>query len=151
MTAQLEVRKIDLWSIFKISFFICAVLGLLCGVIYAFFMLIVGSLGTAGLGEEFEGLGVLTGVFGLFMIPFMAFMYGIFGSVSITIGAWVYNMIAGLSGGVRLETIPVEEPAFVAPVMPPGVAPPPASEPEPPAGPATPEPGPGNPDSGPAV
>ncbi|UCG51744.1 MAG: DUF3566 domain-containing protein, partial [Candidatus Latescibacterota bacterium] len=125
MEPQLEVRKIDLWSVFKISFFLYAVLGLLFGLIYAFFMMLVGSMNSAILGEELEGFGFLTGIFGLFMIPFMAFVYGIFGSVSTTICCWVYNVIAGLSGGVRFEMSPVVR---MAPVAPPVQSPAPQAE-----------------------
>ena len=50
------------------------------------------------------GLGVLGGVFGLFLIPVIALFYGAVGSVSTTIGGLVFNLVAGLTGGIRLET-----------------------------------------------
>ncbi len=101
---ELEIKKIQLWSLFKIAFFIYASIGLVIGLFYGFFMFIIGGLNSSLLSDEFPRFGLLTGVLGLFFIPFMAFLYGIFGSVFITIGAWIYNLVAGFTGGVRVQT-----------------------------------------------
>ena len=54
------------------------------------------------------GLPFIGGVIGLFLIPFLAVLYGAMGSVFITVLGWVYNVSAGLVGGVRL-TVDVDD------------------------------------------
>jgi len=107
LLAGFEIKRIDLWSMFKVAFFVYAVLGLVVGMIYGFFMLVGGMFGSF-IDEEFAGLGFLGGVIGLVLIPFFALLYGAIGSVFITIIGWVYNLAVGTFGGIRL-TVDVDD------------------------------------------
>ncbi|NIM20714.1 MAG: hypothetical protein GTO51_10890 [Candidatus Latescibacteria bacterium] len=103
MPANFEIKRVELWSLFKISFFIYAVLGLIVGFVTFFFSLLMGGFSSALSGEEFPHFGLLSGAFGLFLIPFLAFFYGVVGSVCMTIGGWIFNIICGVGGGLRFE------------------------------------------------
>ena len=104
MRTRLEIKRIELFSLFKIAFFLYAVIGLLMGLCYGFFLLAASFLETAFVDEAIPGFGFLGGMLGLVLIPIMAVFYGAFGSVFVTIGGFLYNMFARFIGGIRLET-----------------------------------------------
>ena len=59
MQTNIEVRRIDLWSLFKVSFFVYALLGLIGGFFYLFFMMLASTIGSAIIEEEFPNIGLL--------------------------------------------------------------------------------------------
>ena len=123
MQTRLEIKRIELFSLFKIAFFIYAIIGLVVGLIYGFVVLVADGFQSAFLGDEFPQLGMLTGVIGLLAIPFVAMIYGMVGSVFVTIGGVVFNLISAAVGGLRFET--VVEVAHEQPSVPRAPQPPP--------------------------
>jgi hypothetical protein len=124
LRTRLEIKRIELFSLFKIAFYIYAFIGLVVGLIYGFFLVVAGGLQSMLLGEEFPELGTIGVVIGIAAIPFFAMIYGAVGSVFITIGGLVYNLIAGAVGGLRVETkVILERPDAVPPAPKPFVAP----------------------------
>jgi hypothetical protein len=103
LRTRLEIKRIELFSLFKLAFYIYAVIGLLFAFIYGFFMVVIGGIQNAVFGEEIPNLGVIGVVIGIFAIPLVALVYGAVASVFITIGGWLYNIVAGGVGGLRLE------------------------------------------------
>ncbi len=67
-------------------------------------MVLAGGLNMALLGEDFPEMGMLGIVFGVLAVPVAAMVYGTIGSVFITIGGLIFNLIAGAVGGLRFET-----------------------------------------------
>jgi hypothetical protein len=104
MRTSIEIKGIDLWSLFKVSFLLYAVLGLILGILYGILMLVAGGLQSAFLGDEWPRFGLLGGILGIVLIPLMAVLYGVIGSVFATIGGAVFNLIAGFAGGIRFHT-----------------------------------------------
>ncbi|MFQ5510977.1 MAG: hypothetical protein ACE5EO_03935 [Candidatus Krumholzibacteriia bacterium] len=104
MRALIEIKRIELWSLFKIAFVLYAALGLLLGIVYGFFILVAGGLQTALLGEDFPQFGILGGLLGIVLIPVFAVFYGAIGSVFVTIGGFIFNVVVGMAGGLRVET-----------------------------------------------
>ncbi|UCH83368.1 MAG: hypothetical protein JSW50_13045 [Candidatus Latescibacterota bacterium] len=104
MQTRLEVKRIELFSLFKVAFFIYTFIGLVVGLIYGFVLLVAGGLHSMILGEQFPQLGAFGAAIGILAIPFVAMVYGAIGSVFVTIGGIIYNLIAGAVGGVRFET-----------------------------------------------
>jgi hypothetical protein len=104
MRTSIEIKRIDLWSLFKVAFLLYAVFGLICGFLYGILMLVAGGLQSAFLGDEWPRFGLLGGILGVVVIPFMAVLYGVIGSVFATIGGAVFNLIAGFAGGIRFNT-----------------------------------------------
>jgi hypothetical protein len=105
LRTRLEIKRIELFSLFKIAFYVYAVMGLFVGLIYGFFLVLAGGIQSAFLGDEFPQFGAIGVVVGLLAIPFIALIYGAIGSVFVTIGGWIFNIISGALGGLRFETI----------------------------------------------
>jgi hypothetical protein len=140
MQTVIEVRRIDLWTLFKVSFFVYAVLGLIGGFFYLFFMMLVTGIGGALIEEELPGVGLLGGFLGLLLMPVLAFVYGAIGSVMVTICGAIVNLIMKGTGGVKfdIDVWPVRglvqapaaaapQPATGAPPVAPESTPPPTS------------------------
>jgi len=103
MQANIEVKRIDLWTLFRLAFLLYASLGLIAGFVVAGMMTLVGSIGGALAEEDVPGLGLLTGVVGLFFVPVLALVYGAIGSVIITIIGALFNLMSRLGGGLRFD------------------------------------------------
>ena len=127
MRTRFEIKRIELFSLFKLAFYIYAIIGLFIAIVYGLFMLLIGGLQNMVFGNDLPNLGMVGLVLGIFAIPLIAVMYGAVASVFVTIAGWIYNVIAGGVGGLRLEA-EVEE-VYAEPQPKPAaqpVAPPPA-------------------------
>ncbi len=96
------LKKIPLWPVLRMSFVVFIIIGIVIGVFYAFMLsmwgALMGSFAEAGLGEQF---GMLRGL-GFVLIPVIAIMYAVFGTIVVAIWTLVYNLIAAVVGGVEL-------------------------------------------------
>lgn len=93
------VKKIDVWSLARIQGALTAGFGLLVGILFSLISLAGASL--AGPDSDVPaGLGVL---FGAGAIVFFPILYGVIGIVVGAITALLYNLFAGMVGGIRLE------------------------------------------------
>jgi hypothetical protein len=122
MRTHIEIKRIDLWSLFKIAFLLYFAFGLIAGLFYGFFILLAGAFQDV-LGEEFASFGILGGLLGLLLIPVIAVMYGAIGSVFLTVGGFAFNLVAGAVGGLRLETqvdLAEQQPTITPPAVDPG-------------------------------
>jgi hypothetical protein len=119
LRTRFEIKRIELFSLFKLAFYIYAVIGLFFAIIYGFFLLVIGGIQSAVFGGEIPQLGAIGVVLGIMAIPIVALMYGAVGSVFMTIGGWLFNIIAGAVGGLRVqaevEEVYAEPPAKPAP------------------------------------
>jgi hypothetical protein len=103
LRTRLEIKKIELFSLFKLAFYLYAVVGLVMAVVYGFFLLVIGGIQSAVFGSEIPRLGAVGIVLGILSIPIIALIYGAVASVFITIGGWIFNLFAGAVGGIRVE------------------------------------------------
>jgi hypothetical protein len=97
-----EIKKIDVWSVIKISFFIYGIFGFLFGLLYVAMLSMVGGI-LSQMGGEFGAIRGLAGALGFFGMIFMAFFYAVIGSVITAIFAWIYNLLAIGLGGIRFH------------------------------------------------
>ena len=74
------------------------VLGLLYMVISIPFAILFWYFAPAN--SPFGGLGATGGIFMVIILPII---YGVVGFVMTLLGAWLYNVMAGLLGGIRIE------------------------------------------------
>ena len=95
-----EIKKIDVWSVVKIAFFLYGIFGLLFGIFYAIVLTMVGGI-LSQMGGEFGSLQGLTGVLGIFMALFLALFYAVIGAVATAIFTWIYNLLAKGLGGIK--------------------------------------------------
>jgi|GEM_PF-1585055 len=117
MHGGIEVKRLDVWSLFKIGFAIYAILGLVVALIYAGLLLLAGSLGSAWFANEdlpSLGFGLAGGLLSVIIIPMLAFFYGAIAAVFVAIAGAIYNVSAHVVGGIRLD-IRTFGPAFTAP------------------------------------
>lgn len=119
MRRTAELRKIDIWSLFKVAFVLYATLGLVAGLFYGLTFMVLGQLGGLLGGEDIPGLGFLTGIVGVLAIPVLAVLYGVLGSIVMAVGGALYNLATRWVGGVKVD-IDVTEPATLSASTPPG-------------------------------
>ncbi len=101
------IKRVDLWSLFKMAFVLYATLGFICGLFYGMMIAFIGSLG-AMWGEDLPGMGALSGAVGIIAVPILAMVYGVLGSIVITIAGALYNLAARFVGGLKV-TVDVSE------------------------------------------
>jgi hypothetical protein len=101
------IRRIGVWSVSRLYGGICASMGLLIGAIFALIATVggmAGSMSNSGSGGFASGgLGAVFGVGAIIILPLF---YGVLGLIGGAIGAALYNLFAGMFGGIELETEP---------------------------------------------
>ncbi len=91
------IRRIGPMSCAKITGALYALLGFVFGTIFSLVSLAGGLASNASGGA---GLGAAMGVGAIIAFPIL---YGGIGFVSTLIGAWLYNVVAGMVGGVEVD------------------------------------------------
>ena len=114
--AEMTIRRFNVFSVAKIQGFLAFVIGLLIGVLYGFAFMIFGaaisSLAPQGDSQAMGGVGAI--VIGLVIMIAVPILYSIIGFIGGAIGALVYNLAAGVVGGVKFELEGVA-PAYAPP------------------------------------
>ncbi len=98
----IKLTKINVLSAAKMYAAMGAAVGFAVGLVWAFFAIFFGGMmgaagGNAGLGA---GLGAIFGIGAVIAIPII---YGLAGFVAGALGAFVYNLLARVVGGVELQ------------------------------------------------
>ena len=102
--AKVQIKRMGVFSCAKIYSITLAAMGLIVGVIYGLiFIVLGGAMMAAGGGRDSGMAGGSTLVIGLVMMIAIPVMYGIIGFIGGIIGALVYNVAAGIVGGLELE------------------------------------------------
>jgi len=102
--AEMTIRRFSVFSVAKIQGLLAFVIGLLIGIIYGLFFMIFGAAMSSLAPRDSQvmgGAGAI--VIGLVIMIAVPVFYGILGFVGGAIGALVYNLAAGVVGGVRFE------------------------------------------------
>lgn len=114
--AEMTIRRFNVFSVAKIQGFLGFVIGLLIGVVYGLVFMIFGaaisSLAPQGDSQAMGGVGAI--VIGLIIMIAVPIFYGILGFIGGVIGALVYNLAAGVVGGLKFELEGVT-PAYAPP------------------------------------
>jgi len=95
----MRLNKVGVLSAGKVSGLLYALLGLIVGAIFALLSLVGAG---AALGGE-EGGAALGFLFGVGAIIFLPIFYGIMGFVGGMIMAALFNLVAGISGGLEVD------------------------------------------------
>ena len=114
--AEMTIRRFSVFSVAKIQGFLGFVIGLLIGVVYGLVFMIFGaaisSLAPQADSQAMGGVGAI--VIGLIIMIAVPVFYGILGFMGGAIGALVYNLAAGVVGGLKFELEGVA-PAYAPP------------------------------------
>ena len=118
--AEMTIRRFGVFSVAKMQSLVMFVIGLLIGVIYGLIFMIFGAAITAMAprGQDQAAGGISTIVIGLLLMIGIPIMYAILGFIVGAIGATVYNLAAGVAGGIKFDLEGVS----------PGYTPPPPQE-----------------------
>jgi len=96
-TRMMQIKKIEPMSAGKLLGTMYALIGLLFGGFVSIFALV----GAAAGGTSEAAIGGIIG--GLGAIVFMPLFYGVAGFVGGAVGAFIYNIVAAMVGGISLE------------------------------------------------
>ena len=91
------IRRIGPMSCARISGTLYAVMGLILGAIFSLVAL------AGGFGAESPEAAGFAAVFGVAAIIILPFLYGGIGFIATFIAAWLYNVFAGVVGGIELD------------------------------------------------
>ena len=91
------IKKIRPMSLAKISGALYAAVGLLIGGAFSLFAIVGGALA----GTDTGPAGMIFGVAAVIVLPLLYGCLGVFGSL---IGAMLFNLAAGVVGGLEIET-----------------------------------------------
>jgi hypothetical protein len=91
------IRRVEPLSCAKVTGVLYVILGLVVGAGISFFSSMASMAGAN------PRASAMAGVFGMGAIIFLPILYGIAGFVTTLIGAWLYNLVAGIVGGIELD------------------------------------------------
>ena len=94
---RLQIRRIDPLSAGKVLGLIQALIGLVVGLFFS----MITVFGMAVGGGEAIAVGLITGLGAVLFLPLS---YGIMGFLAGVLGAFLYNAVASMAGGIELET-----------------------------------------------
>jgi len=113
-----RIRRFSVLSVGKMMGMVYALIGLLAGAVLALLSLVGAGIGAAVQDSGTPFLGALVGVGAIIILPIF---YGIIGFLGGLLSSAIYNLVAGMTGGVEMElTGPA---AGMPPVSAPGYGP----------------------------
>jgi hypothetical protein len=95
------IRRVGVGSVAKIGGLLYAVAGFLLGACFALAAMVGAGIGAAS-SDESTPLW-LAPLFGVGAVVFLPILYGLLGAVFTALGAVIYNVLAGMVGGLQLE------------------------------------------------
>jgi hypothetical protein len=95
------IRQLGVLSMAKLQGALYALLGLIVGAMFALFSLFGATFGNAFAGGH--GNPLIGFAFGLGAIIFFPIFYGLLGFVGGLVIAALYNLVAGIMGGLEIE------------------------------------------------
>jgi hypothetical protein len=99
--AQREIKKLDPTSLAKVMGVLYAMLGFIIGLFFAAFGSIFSGVMESA-GDE-ASASAFSNIFGIGSIIFFPIMYGIIGLIGGVLTGFLYNIVAGWVGGVKME------------------------------------------------
>jgi len=96
----MRIRSVGVLSVGKIFGTLYAILGLLIGLVFALIAAVGGAAALNQQGAKAPFPGAALGVFAIVVFPVC---YGIAGFIGGLITAGLYNLVAGMVGGIEVE------------------------------------------------
>ncbi len=93
------IRRVGVWSVSRMYGAVSTVFGLIAGVIFACIALI-----GAGVASQNPDVPSFAGpLFGVGAVIFLPIFYGVLGLIAGAIGGALYNVCAGMVGGIEID------------------------------------------------
>ncbi|HTI37953.1 MAG TPA: hypothetical protein VL484_10360 [Vicinamibacterales bacterium] len=97
----MTIKHIDVLSVARIAAVVYAALGFIGGLIFACISLLgVGVTAAQHDGQLAAFFSLLFGVGAIIALPIL---YGVFGFIGAAITTWLFNVAAGIAGGIRIQ------------------------------------------------
>ena len=90
------VRSVAPLSVAKVAGVLYMLIGILVGAVVALASLVGAFAGG-------ENAGIIGSIMGIGAIVVFPLLYGCMGFVATLVGAWLYNLVAGMVGGISIE------------------------------------------------
>ena len=103
--AEMTIKRFGVWSVAKMNAILWFIFGLIIGVIYGLFFIFFGAA-MSSLAPDADAAamgGVSSVVTGVIIMVAMPMFYGMTGLIAGAIGALIYNLLAGVIGGIKFE------------------------------------------------
>ena len=94
------ITRVNALSVAKVAALLYAGLGLIFGALFS----LIGMVGVGAALAGTEGAGFLSMIFGVGAIIIMPICYGLIGFIISFISASLFNVAAGITGGIEVET-----------------------------------------------
>lgn len=98
----MTIRHIDVLSVARIAAVVYAGLGFLAGLIFACITLFGVGLGAA-MQQDSQLPAFFSLMFGVGAVIFLPIVYAVMGFLVAAIATWLFNIAAGIAGGVRIQ------------------------------------------------
>ena len=102
----MRIIRVSPLSVAKVAFVLYAIIGLIIGAIIACASLLGATFGA----HQGDGSALFGALFGMGAVIFMPILYGFFGALGALISSAVYNLVAGVVGGIELTVEPLVQP-----------------------------------------
>lgn len=101
---RLRINKLGIISVAKMYAAMAFVISLLIAIPYGLFVIIISLVGASGAeGEAAFALGGGGAIVGLLVMIVLPLIYALMGFIGGLIAALIYNIFAGLVGGIEIE------------------------------------------------
>jgi hypothetical protein len=98
----MTINRVRPLSAGKVAGLLYALIGLLIGAMFSLVGLLGGAAASAA--GEHEGPGMMLGaMFGVGAIVLFPIIYGVMGFIGALISAAIYNLVAGIVGGIEVD------------------------------------------------
>ena len=104
---KLRIKKLGVLSVAKMYAVMAFIISLLIAIPYGLFIIVFSLIGAAGAsGQSNEGALALGGggiVMGIVVMIAIPIMYTVIAFIGGALGAVIYNILAGIVGGIEIE------------------------------------------------
>jgi hypothetical protein len=97
------IRRFGVWSVARLSAALYGGLGLIFGVLVALISLAGAGLASMAKDSGAPAAGLMSAMFGVGAIILLPLLYGIMGLIFGALTAGLYNLFAGIVGGVEVQ------------------------------------------------
>ena len=97
----MTIPRVGPLSLAKVAGLLYVVIGLIAGALFSMVAMAGAALGAGSAGGQ--GGAVFSAIFGVGAIILLPICYGVFGFIGTLIMAWLFNIAAGMVGGVEVD------------------------------------------------